>query len=116
MEAEQLYWPVLFDTVRTGNLFSAPLDNDGRWMRYHNLFQHFLRSQLQYEQPVLAWHIQQNLARAYEARQDWESALDVYARLDDYENQARLLTHTSMIFIMAGRILTLANWLDKLPG
>jgi ATP/maltotriose-dependent transcriptional regulator MalT/DNA-binding SARP family transcriptional activator len=116
VEGQQFDWPVLFETVRTGNLFSVPLDNDGRWMRYHNLFQHFLRSQLQYEQPVLAWHIQQNLARAYEARQDWESALDVYARLDDYENQARLLTHTSMIFIMAGRILTLANWLDKLPG
>lgn len=116
VEGQQFDWPVLFETVRTGNLFSVPLDNDGRWMRYHNLFQHFLRSQLQYEQPVLAWHIQQNLARAYEARQDWESALEVYARLDDYENQARLLTHTSMIFIMAGRILTLANWLDKLPG
>jgi len=116
VEGQHFDWPVLFESVRTGNLFSAPLDNDGRWMRYHHLFQHFLRSQLQYEQPVLAWHIQQNLAHAYEESQDWEAALDVYARLDDYENQARLLTHTSMIFIMAGRILTLANWLDKLPG
>ncbi len=116
VEEKQLDWPVLFETVRTGNLFSAPLDNDGRWMRYHHLFQHFLRSQLQYEQPVLAWHIQQNLARAYEEREDWEAALDVYARLDDYENQARLLTQMGMIFVMAGRILTLANWLDKLPG
>ncbi len=116
VEGRHFDWPVLFETVRTGNLFSAPLDNDGRWMRYHHLFQHFLRSQLQYEQPVLAWHIQQNLARAYEERQDWEAALDVYARLDDYESLARLLTHMSMVFVMAGRILTLANWLDKLPG
>jgi ATP/maltotriose-dependent transcriptional regulator MalT/two-component SAPR family response regulator len=116
VEGQPFDWPVLFETVRTGNLFSAPLDNDGHWMRYHHLFQHFLRSQLQYEQPVLAWHIQQNLARAYEERQDWEAALEVYAKLDDYENQARLLTHTSMIFVLAGRILTLANWLDKMPG
>lgn len=116
VEGQQFDWPLLFETVRTGNLFSAPLDSDGHWMRYHHLFQHFLRSQLQYEQPALAWHIQQNLARAYEERQDWEAALDVYAKLDDYENQARLLTDTSMLFVLTGRILTLASWLDKLPG
>ncbi|HMB24707.1 MAG TPA: tetratricopeptide repeat protein [Anaerolineales bacterium] len=115
-EEQHFDWQSLFENVRTGNLFSVPLDNDGHWMRYHHLFQHFLRSQLQYEQPVLAWHIQQNLARAYEERQDWEAAMDVYARLDDYENQARLLTQRGMIFVMAGRILTLANWLNKLPG
>ena len=116
VEGQHLDWQGLFENVRTGNLFSVPLDSDGHWMRYHHLFQHFLRSQLQYEQPVMAWHIQQNLARAYEERQDWEAAMDVYARLDDYENQARLLTHMGMIFVMAGRILTLANWLNKLPG
>lgn len=109
-------WPVLFETVRTGNLFSVPLDNEGRWMRYHHLFQHYLKSQLQYEQPVLAWHIQQNLARAYEEQESWEEALEVYARLEDYENLARLLMRTSMTFVLAGRILTLSNWLDRLPG
>ncbi|HLO15171.1 MAG TPA: hypothetical protein VK206_10105, partial [Anaerolineales bacterium] len=116
VKGEHFDWPVLFETIRTGNLFSIPLDNEGRWMRYHHLFQHFLRSQLQYEQPVLAWHIQQNLARAYEEQQSWEEALEVYAKLDDHENQVRLLTYTGMNFILAGRVLTLASWLDKLPG
>lgn len=115
-EERHFDWPVLFETVRTGNLFSIPLDNEGHWMRYHNLFQHFLRSQLQYEQPALAWHIQQNLARAYEEQQSWEEALEIYARLEDYENQIRLLIQTGMNFIFAGRVLTLANWLDKLPA
>jgi ATP/maltotriose-dependent transcriptional regulator MalT/two-component SAPR family response regulator len=116
VKGENFNWSVLFNTVQTGNLFSIPLDNEGQWMRYHHLFQHFLRSQLQYEQPVLAWHIQQNLARAYEEQQSWEEALEVYAKLDDYENLGRLLIHISTIFILAGRILTLANWLDKLPS
>lgn len=116
VEDKQLDWPALFETVRTGNLFSVPLDKEGRWMRYHHLFQHFLRSQLQYEQPVLAWHIQQNLARAYEAQQSWEEALEIYARLEDYENEARLLSQASRAFVQGGRIFTLANWLDKLPG
>jgi ATP/maltotriose-dependent transcriptional regulator MalT/two-component SAPR family response regulator len=116
VEGGSFDWAVLFESVRTGNLFSVPLDPEGRWMRYHNLFQHFLRSQLQYEQPVLAWHIQQSLASAYEKQEAWEEALEVYARLEDYENLARLLTHTSKIFVFAGRILTLASWLDRLPG
>ncbi|HSL28189.1 MAG TPA: tetratricopeptide repeat protein [Anaerolineales bacterium] len=116
VEGTPIDWPVVFESVRTGNLFSVPLDNEGRWMRYHHLFQHFLRSQLQYEQPVLAWHIQQNLARAYEEQEAWEEALEMYARLEDFENQIRLLTQTGINFILAGRVLTLASWLDKLPA
>ncbi|HSL43449.1 MAG TPA: tetratricopeptide repeat protein [Anaerolineales bacterium] len=116
MEGRRFDWPVLFETVRTGSLFSVPLDNEGRWMRYHHLFQHFLRSQLQYKQPALAWHIQQNLARAYEEQQSWEEALEIYARLEDYENEARLLNQASRAFILGGRIFTLANWLDRLPA
>lgn len=112
---EQFDWTVLFEAVRMGNLFSVPLDQEGRWMRYHHLFQHFLRSQLQYEQSVLAWHIQQNLAHAYEEQLSWEEALQVYARLGDYPNQVRVLTQTGAAFIASGRLLTLANWLEKLP-
>ena len=115
LEGESFDWTVLFETVRIKNIFSVPLDDEGRWMRYHHLFQHFLRSQLQFEQPVLAWHIQHNLARAYEEQQSWEEALQVYGKLDDYDNQVRLLKHAGSIFIMSGRILTLANWLEKLP-
>ncbi len=115
MEGEKFDWSGLFEVVRTANLFSVPLDNDGRWMRYHNLFQHFLRSKLQFEQPVLAWHIQHNLARAYEEQQSWEEALEVYSKLDDQENLVRLLIQISRTFILAGRLLTLANWIDKLP-
>ncbi|HSJ87585.1 MAG TPA: tetratricopeptide repeat protein [Anaerolineales bacterium] len=115
MDGEKFDWAALFEVVRTANLFSVPLDNDGRWMRYHNLFQHFLRSKLQFEQPVLAWQIQLNLAQAYEEQQSWEEALEVYSRLDDYENLVRLLTQISMTFILAGRLLTLANWINKLP-
>ncbi|HET9913129.1 MAG TPA: tetratricopeptide repeat protein [Anaerolineales bacterium] len=116
MEEKHFDWPTLFETVRTGNLFSVTLDSEGHWMRYHHLFQHFLRSQLQYEEPVLAWHIEQNLARAYEEQEAWEEALEVYARLDDHENQVRLLMNVGLNFIRAGRALTLANWLDRLPS
>ncbi len=115
LEGESFDWPVLFEIVRTNNIFSVSVDDSGRWMRYHHLFHHFLKSQLQYEQPVLAWHIQQNLAIAYEKQEAWEDALEVYARMDDDDNQVRLLKHSGAAFISSGRLLSLSYWLEKLP-
>jgi ATP/maltotriose-dependent transcriptional regulator MalT/two-component SAPR family response regulator len=111
----ELDWPSLFSAAQNNNLYSVPLGDDGRWMRYHHLFQHFLKSKLQYDEPALAWHIQQNLARAYEKSQSWEEALQVYATLDDHENLVRVLGQAGQIFIRKGRILTLTSWLERLP-
>ncbi len=110
-----LDWPALFSAVQSGNLFSVPLGDDGRWMRYHHLFQHFLKSRFQYEEPAMTWHIQQNLARAHEKAQSWEEALQVYATLDDHNNLVRVLSQAGQVFIRKGRILTLTSWLERLP-
>ncbi|MEW5828779.1 MAG: tetratricopeptide repeat protein [Chloroflexota bacterium] len=115
LDRVKLDWPVLFLAAQKDNLFSVPLGDDGRWMRYHHLFQHFLKSKLQYEDPALAWHIQQNLARAYERAQTWDEALQVYDSLDDHENLVRVLSEAGQAFIRKGRILTLSSWLDRLP-
>jgi ATP/maltotriose-dependent transcriptional regulator MalT/DNA-binding SARP family transcriptional activator len=115
IEGEKIDWASLFREVQSGSMFSVLLDDEGRWMRYHHLFGHFLKAQLQFEQPALAWHIQQNLARTYENRQAWEEALYVYSTIEDQENIARLLVKAGPIFIQQGRILTLASWLDRLP-
>ena len=88
---EKVDWSSLFREIQTGSVFSVLLDDEGRWMRYHHLFGHYLKSQLHFEQPALAWHIQQNLARAYENKQAWEEALYVYSTLEDQENIARLI-------------------------
>jgi ATP/maltotriose-dependent transcriptional regulator MalT len=67
---EQFDWTVLFEAVRMGNLFSVPLDQDGRWMRII-CFQHFLRSQLQYEQSVLALTYPADLKLMREEQHSW---------------------------------------------
>jgi ATP/maltotriose-dependent transcriptional regulator MalT/DNA-binding SARP family transcriptional activator len=115
IEGEKVNWTSTFKEVQSGSMFSVILDDEGRWMRYHHLFGHFLKSQLQFEQPALAWHIQQRLARTYENKQAWEEALYVYSLISDHENIARLLIKVGPIFIRLGRILTLASWLDHLP-
>lgn len=114
MEGEKIDWASLFREVQSGSLFSILLDDEGRWMRYHHLFGHFLKSQLQFEQPALAWHIQKNLARTYENKEAWEEALYVYSSIQDQANIVRLLVKVGPIFVRQGRILTLASWLDNL--
>lgn len=115
VSGEPLDWAALFRRVQSTNLFSVPLDSNGQWMRYHHLFQHYLKSEMKYKDPALTWNIQHNLAQAYEAQHKWEEAFHIYDQLDDHKNLARLLTETGMAFIGAGRILTLATWLKKLP-
>ena len=106
----------LFHQVQpASNLFSMPLDQEGRWIRYHHLFQHYLRSQLQFESPVLFWSIQQRLAEVYEQDHKYEEALQIHADLDDYSGQIRLLIRTGADFIRAGRILSLDTWLRRIP-
>lgn len=106
----------LFHQVSTSaNLFSIPLDGEGNWIRYHHLFQHFLRSQLQYEFPTMAWNIQQRLAQVYEQERKIEDALQIYEQLNDHPNLILLLIKTGADFIGAGRILTLETWLKKVP-
>lgn len=114
MDGETVEWSALFSKVRSENLFSIYIDDEGNWMRYHHLFQHFLKSRLRYTEPVLVWHIQQNLARVYEKQEDWEIALQLYDQMDDHENLSRLLVQTGSIFIRSGRVLTLASWLERL--
>lgn len=106
----------LFQQLQSAtNFFIMPLDKEGRWIRYHHLFQHYLFSQLQYEWPVLAWSLQKRLAQVYEEDRKFEEALQIYERLNDHQNQIGLLIKTSADFIRSGRILTLDTWLKKVP-
>jgi LuxR family maltose regulon positive regulatory protein len=114
-EGEKREWQTLFTNVQSHNLFTVSLGVDGRWMRYHHLFQHFLQAQLHYENPTLAWHIQHQLAHYYEKNGVWEEALHLYETLADQDSLARVLDLAGPIFILSGRIVSLSNWLERVP-
>jgi LuxR family maltose regulon positive regulatory protein len=115
LSGEPRPWAKLIGAVQANNVFTVPLGDDGRWMRYHTMFKQFLASQLQYEQPTLSWHIQKYLAQYYESRQSWEEALHLYDSLGDRESLVAVFAKAGIHFINSGRILTLANWLTRLP-
>ena len=116
LSGEKRDWATLVATIQANNVFTVPLGPDGRWIRYHNLFRHFLQSRLQYEQPTLAWHIQNSLARYYEDNRSWEEALHLYESLGDQPSLTRVFAKAGSDFIRNGRMLTLSNWLDHLSS
>jgi LuxR family maltose regulon positive regulatory protein len=116
LSGEKRAWSSLVATVQANNVFTVPLGPDGRWIRYHNLFRHFLQSRLQYEHPTLAWHIQSSLAHYYEENRSWEEALHLYESLGDQQSLIRVFARAGIDFIRNGRLLTLSNWLEHLSG
>jgi LuxR family transcriptional regulator, maltose regulon positive regulatory protein len=116
LPGEKRDWSSLVASIQTNNVFTVPLGPDGKWIRYHNLFRHFLQSRLQYEQPTLAWHIQNGLAQYHEKNQSWEEALHLYESLGDQQSLICVFAKAGSDFIRHGRILTLSNWVDHLSS
>jgi LuxR family maltose regulon positive regulatory protein len=116
LSGEKRDWSSLVASIQTNNVFTVPLGPDGKWIRYHNLFRHFLQSRLQYEQPTLAWHIQNGLAQYHEKNQSWEEALHLYESLGDQQSLIRVFAMAGSDFIHRGRMLTLSNWLEHLSN
>jgi LuxR family maltose regulon positive regulatory protein len=79
--------------VKNDNLFVIPLDDEGKWFRYHHLFQGLLKRQLKKrmkEQDIIKLH---KLASAWFAENgDIEEALRHAHEIGDHEAAARLVT------------------------
>jgi LuxR family transcriptional regulator, maltose regulon positive regulatory protein len=116
LSGDKRNWAALVASIQANNVFTVPLGPDGKWIRYHNLFRHFLQSRLQYEQPTLAWHIQKELGQYHEKNRSWEEALHLYESLGDRQSLIRVFALAGSDFIRFSRILTLSNWLDHLSG
>lgn len=99
------------------NLFIVPLDNEGRWYRYHPLFVDFLKAQLQlYDsqlEPVLhcraaEWYVEQDLT---------DQAIGHTLAAKDFDQAARLIEQiTTEKLWWEGEFITLASWLNALPN
>jgi len=115
LEDRQLDWKGLFQTVQNNNLFAIPVGIDGLYFRYHPLFQEYLQTKLQEENPEIIREVMVRLARFYREHQDWERAHHIYENIGDQTALVALIEEAGTFFIRNGRIVTLGNWLERLP-
>lgn len=108
-------WQALMDEVQRNNLFTLPVIEDHIWLRYHHLFRDFLQSQMARLYPEETKKIQLKLCEYYQLNNDWERAYQICDRIGDPELTGRLIGQAGQSMITQGRLLTLHDWLDKLP-
>ncbi|MFH1907635.1 MAG: tetratricopeptide repeat protein, partial [Chloroflexota bacterium] len=108
-------WKRMIEAVLLNNLFVLPVGPDGKWLRYHHLFQDFLKFRLQKEQPELIDPIYRRLAQVHEQNGDLEKSYHVYLQLGDVNALADLVERAGTILLYNDRLITLSNWLEHLP-
>jgi len=111
---DRINWQDWIDTVIQRNLFALPVGIESSWVRYHHLFRDFLQDRLQKEFPVEIPQILDRLARAYEARGEWEKTYHIQKRLGDMDAIAGVIERASP-YLMVRSMATVDTWLKDLP-
>lgn len=110
-----LNWRALMDRVLQSNVFVLPVGEDGEFLRYHHLFQDFLRDRMKRDRPEETRQIQLKLAQMYIQRQDWDRAYTIYQGLGNKEQIMELVELAGTTMISQGQSQTLSDWLGSLP-
>lgn len=110
-------WWGLMQKALQYNLFVLPI-GEGResWLRYHHLFRDFLQTRIKRERPEETRKIILALAETLTERRDWERAYSLYHQLEDPVSIVNLIENGGSSMVAEGKLVTLHQWLDDLPG
>ena len=102
--------------LRTGNFFTIPLDLEGRWFRYHHLFQEMLHDQLQARTPPQEIAVLHLLASEwFEGEGRIEEALKHALAAEDIDRFVQIVARHRHPTLNDDRWYVLANWLSLVP-
>jgi LuxR family maltose regulon positive regulatory protein len=98
------------------NLFVIPLDEDGRWFRYHHLFTDLLgnlrRNQIQAQE---IGELNRRASLWYEQNEFFDEAVQHALLSDDVELAAAIIERSAWAAIAQGRVVTFLGWAAGLP-
>jgi LuxR family maltose regulon positive regulatory protein len=105
----------LLERLFKANLFLIPLDDEGRWYRYHHLFADLLRNrQNRIGRDEIA-QLHQRASQWYEAAGMPGEAIDHALAGADYPRAAALLEKQALPLTMQGYVKTVEGWLRSIP-
>jgi ATP/maltotriose-dependent transcriptional regulator MalT/DNA-binding SARP family transcriptional activator len=98
------------------NLFISRFDRgDERWYQYHQLFREFLRTKIG-ETPERRSELHRRAGHIFEAHADLEKAIRHYLAAGAHGEAAWVANRAAESTFASGRLVTLAEWLNPLPG
>jgi LuxR family maltose regulon positive regulatory protein len=106
---------VLLEQLYHANLFLIPLDEQGRWYRYHHLFGDLLHNQLHRSQAQSLPVLHQRASRWYEAADMPGEAIEHALEAEDYPRTVDLLERHAMSLINQGYAKTVERWMQEIP-
>lgn len=107
-------WERLMEMTLRNNVFALSVGEEQIWLRYHHLFQEFLRERIHRDNPQEAEKIEQSLAEYFISKQDWERSFTIYQKLNRMDDLAGLIEKVGSDFIAKGRMNKLSEWLSVL--
>lgn len=104
-------------TLHRTNLFVIPLDDEGRWFRYHHLLADLLRVRLGQAETAEAVATLHRRAAAWYARNGFVvDAVNHALSAGDFNEAAELIEQHAYSFLTRGELATLLKWIDALPA
>ena len=104
----------VLQSLEDSNRFVIPLDERGKWYRYHHLFSELLRAELERAEPDVIPELLTRASDWHDANEDPELAV-VYAQAaGDAQRVARLVGAHAQRAYQHGRAVTVDRWLDWL--
>ena len=106
----------ILEYLERANVFLIPLDDEGRWYRYHHLFAELLRNQLRRggAEPMIELH--RRASQWYEAQAMPVEAIGHAAAAGEAARVVALLERNGWALLNDGYTRTLEGWLDALPA
>ena len=107
----------LIDLLQSDNLFSIALDSEGRWFRYHHLFQSILRRQLELEYAPADIGCMHRAAGAWlETHGEITQAIVHLLAAGDVDGAASLVERHRFEKLDNDQSFVVAQWLELLPA
>ncbi len=97
------------------NLFTASLDSQRRWYRYHRLFADLLRRRLEERDPDLVPDLHRRASLWHEAHGFPSEAVEHALLAGDFERAARLIEGSAEATLSRGEVATIRRWIESLP-
>ena len=112
---------VHLDEDDDGTTFDAPRTSRGAedvpsWYRYHHLFQEFLQARLREAEGARWQTLHHQAAAVYQARGAWDQAIAHYVKAEEFQAAAQVIEQIAKETFDIGHWVTLAKWIDALPG
>lgn len=109
-------WQNMVQQILRDNLFVLSVGDETQFIRYHHLFRDFLQNRMRLLYPEDAVKIEKALARTCIEKHLWEQAYAIYSRLGDDDSILKLIYEAAPFLINSGKLITLSNWFDQVPG